>query len=119
MKLLCTVCQKPYSRLRVGFAWPTSVRCKHCGAMHSFRFGNLIGAAYMAVLIPAGFLGLLLAGRVAHVENGIYSSGPASLAVHFGTPALVWLGLSWVMGGLLSSFGSFRGPERQVPRSST
>ena len=108
MSLPCLACGKTISRTRLGCAWPTSVSCPHCNAKHRFRFGDLIGACYLAVLLPLCVVASLASGFFVVEENGLYRQGLASTLVHFGAIALVAAIGVQVQGVLLGRFGTLR-----------
>lgn len=102
----CLACGRTISRARLGCSWPTSVSCPHCRARHGFRFGHLLGACYLAVLLPLCVLASLGSGLFVVEENGLYRQGLASTLVHFGAIALVAAIGVQVQGFLLGRFGT-------------
>ena len=76
MSSTCLQCGREFSRLRLALHWPTSITCGHCRARHAYTYGHLIGLAFLAVLLPACLLPMIVAGYFMQVEGQIHSIGP-------------------------------------------
>lgn len=105
MSSTCLQCGREFSRLRLALHWPTSITCGHCRARHAYTYGHLIGLAFLAVLLPACLLPMIVAGYFMQVEGQIHSIGPMYTVVQLSTLVLMTGGLCLVQGSLLKRFG--------------
>lgn len=117
MNHVCANCGQAFSRLRLAAHWPTSIPCGYCRVKHSFRFGHLIGLAFLFVAVPAAFVPMILASYFERVDGQIHTAGPIHIAVHFGSLAIIALVLLFVQGTLLVRFCRLRGPGRAASDS--
>ncbi|WP_440224814.1 hypothetical protein ACQQ2N_06145 [Dokdonella sp. MW10] len=108
MSITCLSCRHRMSPLRVALQWPTFIICQRCDARHAYAYGHLIGAAFMAVLLPACLVPLLMSGDFDAETGGIQPSGSLEMIVHFGTLTAILVGFGLLQGALLRRFGTLR-----------
>ncbi len=118
MSITCLSCHHGMSQLRVALQWPTYIICKRCRARHAYAFGHLIGAAFMAVMLPACLVPLFVSGHFATETRGIHSSGSLQTIVHFGTLTAILVAFGLLQGALLRRFGTLRLVRTQAPDGS-
>lgn len=104
----CSKCERGFNRIRLAAYWPTAIPCKYCKTKHAFRYGHLIGIAFLLVMLPAIFAPAIIAPYFGRVEGNIHIAGPMQKAVYFGSLFAIVSLLLFVQGTLLTRFGRFR-----------
>ncbi len=97
----CHKCQRELSALRIGAHWPTKIVCKSCRSEHYYRFGHLVGALYLTVLLPASLFFMIYAHKFANVKNGIYTVAALQYVVEFGGALLAFVIIAYIYGSIM------------------